>query len=87
MHYVCTVLLFLFYSASILFWLTSDSIQLGLCPDAVSHLQEMKDKLIGISNELLDNAAELSPVQIEKLRQDRLLISSFFLLSIVYASF
>ncbi|KAK9286396.1 hypothetical protein L1049_014792 [Liquidambar formosana] len=46
-------------------------LQLGLCPEVANHLQEMKDMLIVISNELLDNVSELSPVQIEKLRQDR----------------
>ncbi|TXG53728.1 hypothetical protein EZV62_018984 [Acer yangbiense] len=45
--------------------------KLGLCPEATGHIQEMKDRLIAISNELLDNA-DLSPAQIEKLRQDRL---------------
>ncbi|XWS62821.1 hypothetical protein CRYUN_Cryun06bG0043500 [Craigia yunnanensis] len=45
---------------------------LGLCPEAASHVQEMKDMLIAVSNELLDNAANLSPEQIEKLRQGRL---------------
>ncbi|KAJ4717333.1 DNA helicase, ATP-dependent [Melia azedarach] len=46
--------------------------KLGLCPEAASHIQEMKDMLIAISNELLDNATALSPAQIEKLRQERL---------------
>ncbi|XP_050210457.1 ATP-dependent DNA helicase Q-like 4A isoform X2 [Mercurialis annua] len=46
--------------------------KLGLCPDSDNHLQEMKDRLIAVSNELLDNAINLSSVQIEKLRQDRL---------------
>lgn len=45
--------------------------QLGLCPEAASHLQELKDNLIAISNELLDNVENLSSVQIAKLRQDR----------------
>lgn len=45
--------------------------QIGLCPEAAIHLQEMKDMLITISNELLDDVNELSPAQIEKLRQDR----------------
>ncbi|XP_058771804.1 ATP-dependent DNA helicase Q-like 4A [Vicia villosa] len=45
--------------------------KLGLCPEAASHLQEFKDNLIAISNELLDNVENLSSVQIEKLRQDR----------------
>ncbi|XP_004485478.1 ATP-dependent DNA helicase Q-like 4A [Cicer arietinum] len=45
--------------------------KLGLCPEAASHLQELKDNLIAISNELLDNVENLSSVQIAKLRQDR----------------
>lgn len=51
--------------------------QLGICPEAASHLQEMKDMLITISNELLDNFNDLSPVKTEKLRQDRF-ASTFF---------
>ncbi|XVE93247.1 hypothetical protein REPUB_Repub01dG0173900 [Reevesia pubescens] len=50
----------------------SHGCKLGLCPEAASHLQEMKDMLIDVSNELLDNATNLSPEQIEKLLQDRL---------------
>ncbi|KAK6240973.1 hypothetical protein SCA6_006362 [Theobroma cacao] len=50
----------------------SHGCKLGLCPEAASHVQEMKDKLIAVSNELLDNASNLSPEQIEKLREDRL---------------
>ncbi|KAF8376948.1 hypothetical protein HHK36_030319 [Tetracentron sinense] len=46
--------------------------KIGLCPEAASHLQEMKDMLIAISNELLDNVTDLSPMHIEKLRQERL---------------
>lgn len=46
--------------------------KLGLCSEASTHLQDMKDRLISISNELLDNMDDLSPVQMEKLRQDRL---------------
>lgn len=45
--------------------------QLGLCPEAASHLQELKDNLIAISNELLDNGENLNSVQIAKLRHDR----------------
>ncbi|KAI3972657.1 hypothetical protein MKX01_019315 [Papaver californicum] len=41
------------------------------CTEAASHLQEKKDLLISISNELLDNGDDLSPPQLEKLRQDR----------------
>ncbi|PRQ51636.1 putative DNA helicase [Rosa chinensis] len=33
--------------------------QIGLCPEAANHLQEMKDMLIAISNELLDDVNEL----------------------------
>ncbi|XP_049383336.1 ATP-dependent DNA helicase Q-like 4A [Solanum stenotomum] len=46
-------------------------LQLGLCPGALDHLQEMKDKLIEISNDLLDNVSDLSSEQIEMLRQER----------------
>ncbi|XP_052206048.1 ATP-dependent DNA helicase Q-like 4A [Diospyros lotus] len=45
---------------------------LGLCTEASNHLQDMKDRLIAISNELLDNVDDLSSSQIEKLRNDRL---------------
>ncbi|KAI3803887.1 hypothetical protein L1987_32051 [Smallanthus sonchifolius] len=50
----------------------SHGFKLGVCPEAAIHLQIMKDMLISISNDLLDNAGELSSDQIEKLRQDRL---------------
>jgi bloom syndrome protein len=68
----------LFYSVLILICLTPKSLQLGLCPEAAKHLQEMKDMLIAVSNDLLDNAAELSQAQIDKLRQDRLRFFSLF---------
>nr|KYP63184.1 ATP-dependent DNA helicase hus2/rqh1 [Cajanus cajan] len=45
--------------------------KLGLCPEAASHLQELKDNLIAISNELLDNSENLNSTQIAKLRNDR----------------
>ncbi|XP_076915597.1 ATP-dependent DNA helicase Q-like 4A [Bidens hawaiensis] len=45
-----------------------------LCPEASDHLQIMKDMLISISNDLLDNA-DLDSGQIEKLRQDRLMLN------------
>lgn len=45
--------------------------QLGLCYEAAKHLQTMKDMLISISNELLDND-DLNPEQKGTLRQDRL---------------
>ncbi|KAL5538281.1 hypothetical protein UlMin_046296, partial [Ulmus minor] len=50
----------------------SHGFQLGICPEAASCLQEMKDMLISISNELLDNVNDISPAQMEKLRLDRL---------------
>lgn len=49
----------------------SHGFRLGLCPEASNHLQDMKDMLIAISNDLLDNV-DLSTDQIDKLRQDRL---------------
>uniref|UniRef100_A0A803LN05 DNA 3'-5' helicase n=1 Tax=Chenopodium quinoa TaxID=63459 RepID=A0A803LN05_CHEQI len=49
----------------------SHGYKLGLCPEGINHLQEMKDMLIVISNELLDNM-DLTPESIEKLRQKRL---------------
>lgn len=51
--------------------------QLGLCYEAAKHLQTMKDMLISISNELLDND-DLNPEQTGKLRQDRLVFPSPF---------
>ncbi|KAJ0800851.1 putative DNA helicase [Helianthus annuus] len=48
--------------------------KLGLCPEASDHLQIMKDMLISISNDLLDNV-DLNSGQIEKLRQDRLMLN------------
>nr|GEU62132.1 ATP-dependent DNA helicase Q-like 4A isoform X1 [Tanacetum cinerariifolium] len=50
----------------------SHGFKLGICPEAASHLQIMKDDLISISNELLDDVTELNSDQIEKLRKDRL---------------
>lgn len=50
------------------------TLQIGLCPEASGHLQELKDRLISISNDLLDNVNNLSPVQIDKLRQERFAI-------------
>ncbi|KAI5066012.1 hypothetical protein GOP47_0018636 [Adiantum capillus-veneris] len=46
------------------------------CQDAKVHLQEMKDKLIQVSNELLDNAAELTPEKSEELRVERLSLNN-----------
>ncbi|KAL7585237.1 hypothetical protein Lser_V15G46163 [Lactuca serriola] len=52
----------------------SHGFKLGLCPEASNHLQIMKDMLISISNDLLDNV-DLNSDQIEKLRQDRIMLN------------
>ncbi|KAL0732632.1 hypothetical protein Bca4012_008841 [Brassica carinata] len=50
----------------------SHGIKLGLCPEASTHLEQMKNALIAISNELLDDDTDLSPDRIQELRQERL---------------
>ncbi|KAI3882503.1 hypothetical protein MKW92_021726, partial [Papaver armeniacum] len=51
-------------------------LKVALCPEAATHLQEMKELLISISNELLDNVDDLrSSPQLKKLSQDRLQLS------------
>ncbi|KAI4341997.1 hypothetical protein MLD38_026661 [Melastoma candidum] len=45
--------------------------KLGLCPEGAYHLRELKDKLIAISNELIDNSSELTPELLKKLRDER----------------
>ncbi|KAL1222851.1 ATP-dependent DNA helicase Q-like 4A [Cardamine amara subsp. amara] len=50
----------------------SHGIKLGLCPEASTHVEQMKDVLLAISNELLDDATDLSPDHVEQLRQERL---------------
>lgn len=45
--------------------------QVHCCGEAGFHLQEMKDKLIYIINELLDNGDELSPERVQELRLER----------------
>ncbi|KAL0651195.1 hypothetical protein Bca4012_093886 [Brassica carinata] len=52
----------------------SHGIKLGLCPEASIHLEQMKNMLIAISNELLDDDTDLSPDRIQELRQERLLL-------------
>ncbi|XP_031504419.1 ATP-dependent DNA helicase Q-like 4A [Nymphaea colorata] len=42
------------------------------CSEALNHLQEMKDRLIVISNELLDNSDQLAPHHSAQLRDERL---------------
>ncbi|GJM90164.1 hypothetical protein PR202_ga06420 [Eleusine coracana subsp. coracana] len=48
-----------------------DILALAFCPQAMDHLREMKDKLIEVSNELLDGDDKLSPQYSEELRQKR----------------
>ncbi|EOA37858.1 hypothetical protein CARUB_v10012033mg, partial [Capsella rubella] len=50
----------------------SHGIKLGLCPEASTHVDQMKDVLLAISNELLDDATDLSPDRVQQLRQERL---------------
>ncbi|KAL3638183.1 hypothetical protein CASFOL_018053 [Castilleja foliolosa] len=49
----------------------SHNCRLGVCPEASNHLQAMKDTLIDISNDLLDNVDEMSSERVETLRQER----------------
>ncbi|KAK6136514.1 hypothetical protein DH2020_029750 [Rehmannia glutinosa] len=43
--------------------------KLGLCPEASTHLQAMKDTLIAISNDLIDNVDEMSSEKVETLQE------------------
>ncbi|XP_023643239.1 ATP-dependent DNA helicase Q-like 4B [Capsella rubella] len=52
----------------------SHGIKLGHCPEASTHVEQMKDTLLAISNEILDNTTDLGPDHFEKLRQKRLLL-------------
>ncbi|KAL3620845.1 hypothetical protein CASFOL_035757 [Castilleja foliolosa] len=49
----------------------SHNCQLGICPEASNHVQAMKDTLIAISNDLIDNVDEMSSERVETLRQER----------------
>ncbi|GER26748.1 ATP-dependent DNA helicase Q1 [Striga asiatica] len=51
-----------------------DILELGICPEASSHLQAMKDTLICISNDLLDNVGEINSERIQALQQERQLL-------------
>ena len=62
------------FSPSLCYSLFWKLMQLGLCPEAAGHVREMKDMLIAVSNELLDNATNLNSEEIEKLRQDRFVL-------------
>lgn len=53
--------------------------QLELCPEAQVHLQDMKDTLIEISNDLIDNADEMGLERVEALRQERFVHLSKFI--------
>ncbi|GFP99215.1 ATP-dependent DNA helicase q-like 4a [Phtheirospermum japonicum] len=48
-----------------------DILELGVCPEASNHVQAMKDTLIAISNDLIDNVDEMSSERVETLRQER----------------
>ncbi|XP_019093054.1 PREDICTED: ATP-dependent DNA helicase Q-like 4B isoform X2 [Camelina sativa] len=52
----------------------SHGIKLGLCPEASTHVEQMKDTLLAISNEILNNTTGLGPDHFEQLRQKRLLL-------------
>ncbi|CAN6247237.1 unnamed protein product [Urochloa humidicola] len=46
--------------------------KLAFCPEAVVHLQEMKNELLAVANELLDDDGGLDPQRSEELRKKRL---------------
>lgn len=46
-------------------------LQMHLCGEASSHLQDMKDELLQISEELLDDDGEMDPQLSEELRSKR----------------
>lgn len=46
-------------------------LQLAFCREAMTHLQEMKDELIAVANELLDDDGELNPQHSQELRKKR----------------
>lgn len=46
-------------------------LQLAFCPKAMVHLQEMKDEMIAVANELLDDDGELDLQRSEELRKKR----------------
>ncbi|KAJ0265835.1 ATP-dependent DNA helicase Q-like 4A [Hirschfeldia incana] len=51
-----------------------DMLKLGLCLQASSHVEQMKDALLAVSNELLDDSTNLSTGHFEQLCQERLLL-------------
>ncbi|KAL1226152.1 ATP-dependent DNA helicase Q-like 4B [Cardamine amara subsp. amara] len=52
----------------------SHGIKLGLCPETSTHVEQMKETLLAISNELLDSATGVRPDHFEQLHQKRLLL-------------
>ncbi|KAF8084229.1 hypothetical protein N665_0728s0016 [Sinapis alba] len=52
----------------------SHGVKLGLCLQASSHVEQMKNALLAVSNELLDDSTDLSPGHFEQLCQERLLL-------------
>ncbi|PVH65586.1 hypothetical protein PAHAL_1G030300 [Panicum hallii] len=51
--------------------LCSHHSKLAFCPEAMSHLREMKDELIEVANKLLDGDCEFNPEHSEELRKRR----------------
>ncbi|XP_047959187.1 ATP-dependent DNA helicase Q-like 4A isoform X2 [Salvia hispanica] len=49
----------------------SHGCKIGLCSEASDHLKTMKDTLIAISNDLIDNVDDMSPEKVDALRQER----------------
>ncbi|CAH8381924.1 unnamed protein product [Eruca vesicaria subsp. sativa] len=54
----------------------SHGIKLGFCLQASSHVEQMKDALLAVTNELLDDSTNLGPGHFEQLCQERLLLKN-----------
>ncbi|XP_066329336.1 ATP-dependent DNA helicase Q-like 4A [Miscanthus floridulus] len=52
--------------------LCSHQCKLAFCREAMTHLQEMKDELLAVANELLDDDGELNPQHSQELHKRRL---------------
>ncbi|CAH2047817.1 unnamed protein product [Thlaspi arvense] len=52
----------------------SHGVKLGLCLEASTHLEQMKNTLLAISNQLIDDSTDLSVDHFEQLCQERLLL-------------
>ncbi|KAG6398666.1 hypothetical protein SASPL_140133 [Salvia splendens] len=50
----------------------SHGCKIGLCSEASDHLKTLKDTLIAISNDLIDNVDDMSPEKVDALRQERI---------------